>query len=97
MNWKLFRQQQQRGAQLHARPGDAPKEAVADRSAQDHEAAGQQKRPEAGYPASREQNRDGDDNTPTAPQPHADWDEQVQPERAPEAQRFDDQPLPEGK
>ena len=104
MTWKLFGQQQQRGAQLHARPGQetssgAPKEAVEDRAAQDHEAAGQQKRPAAGYPASREQDRDGDDNTPTAPEPAVQWDEVVQSEHHPQvAEEFDDDmPLPEGK
>ena len=42
MTWKRFSQQQQRGAQLHARPGDAPKEAVKDRDAQQHELADMQ-------------------------------------------------------
>ena len=101
MTWKLFQQQQQRGAQLpgeqrQRRAGEVPAEAVEGREGQDHEQAGEQPRPEAGYPASELANRD-DDITPTAREPEVDWDEVVQPEKAPQAGEFDDRPLPEGK
>ena len=93
--WTRLRQQQQRGAQLGSRrPGEAPKEATRDRSAQDHEEAGGAPRP-GKSPASPIENRD-QDTTPAAPEPHAGWDEVVQPERAKDKTR-DDLPLPEGK
>lgn len=85
MTWTLFRQQQQCGAQLHARsnkarqPGEVPAEAVEGREGQDHERAGGPPQPGADYPASELPNRD-QDNTPTAPEPHVEWDEVVQPE-----------------
>lgn len=97
--WTLHRQQQQRGAQMHARAnrgrlaGEPPAEAVAGREAQEHEhaaldAAGEQARP-GESPASALENR-GQDITPSAPDPQVSWDEVVQPER-------DDEPLSEGK
>jgi hypothetical protein len=111
--WTLMPQQQQCGAQLHARPGtpgskacrpgEAPGEAVADRAAQDHEQA----HPDVSggslqagdYPASQMENRDGG-GTPSAPDdPSVEWDNVVQPER-PKQQRgggFDRLPLPEEK
>ena len=98
MVWKLLTQQQQCGAQLHARadkalrPGEAPAEAAEGREAQDHEQAGATPRP-GESPASDIANRH-QDNTPSAPDPHVDWDEVVQPERQP---RAEDSPLPEGK
>jgi hypothetical protein len=112
MVWTLHSQQQQRGAQLHARgrpsgsgprqAGESPTEAVAGREAQDHEhaaedVAGEQAQP-GESPASRLEDRDGD-LTPTVPEPGASWDEAVQPERRrhPRGGRWDDQPLPEGK
>jgi hypothetical protein len=96
MTWTLHRQQQQCGAQLPNRAsqaGEAPAEAVDDRAAQDHEQAAPPPQP-GESPASELPNRDGD-NTPSAPEPHVQWDEVVQPERR--QQRGDDQPLPEGK
>lgn len=107
MVWTLMPQQQQCGAQLHARsdpstssgtrrPGEAPREAVAGRAAQDHEQAGETL-PPGDYPASPLEDRD-DDITPSAPAPDVEWDEVVQPERQPpEGKDFDDLPLPEGK
>ena len=55
-----------------------PREAAADRAAQDHEQAGEELQP-GDYPASKLPNRD-DDNTPTAGDPRVQWDEVVQPE-----------------
>jgi hypothetical protein len=101
MTWSLHRQQQQCGAQFPSgkgrRPGEAPAEATEDRAAQDHEQAGGTPQP-GGYPADRIEDRDGD-NTPSAPDPHADWDEVVQPERqvGEASHDFDDLLLPEGK
>ena len=103
MAWRLHRQQQQRGAQLPREkrsPGGAPDEAIADRSAQDHEQAGETL-PPGEYPTDRIEDRDGD-NTPSAPDAEVDWDEVVQPAKEPESQqrqgeRPDDLPLPEGK
>lgn len=82
--WTRHKQQQQRGVQFRPQ-GDAPPEAVEDRSAQDHEhavvAVGPPvELPPGGYPASRLQDGDAD-NTPSAPDPHVDWDQVVQPER----------------
>jgi hypothetical protein len=82
MAWTLHRQQQQCGAQLHnkaAQPGEAPREAVKERGAQDHEQAGERLQP-GDYPASRIEDRD-DDTTPSPPEPEVRWDEVVQPER----------------
>lgn len=106
--WTLHSQQQQRGAQLHARagrprqPGEAPEDAVAGREAQDHEhaaedVAGEQPQP-GESPASRIEDRDGD-ITPTAADPRASWDDVVQPERreSPDGPPWDEEPLPEGK
>ena len=102
MAWNFLRSQQQRGAQLHARSetprqaGEAPAEAVAGRSAQDHEQAGGMPQP-GDAPASDIVHRD-QDNTPTAPDPHVEWDEVVQPERvSAEDEEDDGLPLPEGK
>ena len=90
--WTFLRQHQQRGAQLHAREGrakasgEAPKEAVEGREAQDHDRAdldvGQTNEPQRDidYPANDPTDRDGD-ITPSAPEPHVEWDEVVQPER----------------
>jgi hypothetical protein len=90
--WTWLRQQQQRGAQL------PPREAVKDRAAQKNDEADQQVSGETAaepvYPAGRLEDQPGD-NTPSAPDPHVNWDEVVQPERAPEQE--DDLPLPEGK
>ena len=103
MFWTLHRQHQQRGAQI-PRPGEAPREAVRGREAQDHEQAAQElsgsdlQPGEA--PASRIEDRAGD-ITPSAPDPQVDWDDVVQPAREPGRQRrgerFDRTPLPEGK
>jgi hypothetical protein len=101
--WIVHQQQQQRGAQLHARgrrQGDAPEEATRDRAAQDHDYAdldvsGGEPARDIDYPASAPANRKGD-ITPTAPEAEVEWDEVVQPEKA-ETRDFDDQPLPEGK
>jgi len=103
MTWTLHRQQQQRGAQLPSRTrdsGGAPREVVADRSAQDHEQAGGTPRP-GNYPTDRIEDRDGD-NTPTVPQADVQWDEVVQPAKElgrqqRQGERADDLPLPEGK
>lgn len=102
--WILHRQQQQRGAQLHARPGsfgalahrpgEVPSEAVADREAQDHEQAGGLTQP-GEAPASELPNRD-QDNTPSAPDPSVEWDDVVQPERQRRGGDADDY-VPEGK
>jgi hypothetical protein len=104
--WSLQSQQQQRGAQLHARagrprqPGEAPADAVAGREAQNHERAAEDVaggQPQPGEsPASRIEDRDGD-ITPTAPDPRASWDDAVQPERRESGPPWDEQPLPEGK
>jgi hypothetical protein len=97
MTWTLHRQQQQCGAQLPnqtGQPGAAPREAVADRRAQDHEQAGDQLQP-GDYPASRIEDRDGD-ITPSAPEPEVQWDEVVQPERQVGEASHDLEP-PEGK
>ena len=79
MTWTLFRQQQQLGAQLPPQPGDPPREAVDDRAAQEHELPGSTA-PKGGYPASRLQDRTGD-NTPSAGDPRVEWDDIVQPQR----------------
>jgi hypothetical protein len=96
--WTLHGQQQQRGAQLHARggpptgrasrrPDEAPAEAVAGREAQEHEHAALDVAGEmatAGEsPASPLENREHD-ITPTVPEPRTSWDEVVQPERRPQ-------------
>ena len=99
MMWTLHRQHQQRGAQI-PRPGEAPRAAVAGREAQDHEQAAQSVSgtdPQPGEaPASRLEDRD-QDITPSAPDPHVEWDEVVQPERQRRGESFDRTPLPEGK
>ena len=80
--WTFLKQQQQRGAQLHARPGakdearraggEAPAEAVAGREVQDHDYAdldvSGSTEPMRGidYPATNPPAREGD-ITPTAP------------------------------
>ena len=108
--WTLHKQQQHCGAQLHARagkprqPGEPPAEATADREAQQHDLADLQvsgsEEPRRGdYPATNPPDRAGD-ITPTAPEPHVEWDDVVQPERADARRRSmqaDEQPLPEGK
>ena len=94
MMWTLHRQQQQCGAQVR-QPGEPPREAVRGREAQDHEQAGGA--PQAGEaPASDMAHRD-QDNTPSAPDPHVEWDDVVQPERQRRGESFDRLPLPEGK
>jgi hypothetical protein len=99
--WITMPQQQQRGVQFRPGrkpgPGEAPAEAVKDRAAQDHEQAGEAGEvPDGNYPASRLEDRPGD-NTPGAPEPvHPDWDALVQPERNKTKDR-DALPLPEGK
>ncbi|HEY6814288.1 MAG TPA: hypothetical protein VI168_01995 [Croceibacterium sp.] len=96
--WTLHKQPQHCGAQLHARgpsTGSGPRQpdgaldtATRDRAAQQHDRAGDQTLQPGGYPASPIEHRD-QDNTPTAPDARADWDQVVQPEPR--------QPLPEGK
>ena len=93
--WTLHRQQQQCGAQVR-RPGEAPREAVRGREAQDHEQAGGAPQP-GESPASRIEDRD-QDNTPSAPDDAGlEWDDVVQPERQRRSGGFDRLPLPEGK
>lgn len=100
--WHRHKQQQQRGVQFRPQPGSAPEEAVRDRSAQDHEhavvAVSPPSEPAPGtYPASRMQDGEAD-NTPSAPDPHVDWDQVVQPEQqGADRKDGDDLPLPEGK
>jgi hypothetical protein len=68
------------------KPGDPPADAIADRGAQDHELADIETggEPQPGlYPADDLPERKGD-ITPEAPDPHVEWDERVQPERADE-------------
>ena len=103
MMWTLHRQHQQRGAQI-PRPGEVPREAVRGCAAQDHEQAAQSlsgSDPQPGEsPASRIEDREGD-ITPSAPDPAVDWDDVVQPAkelgRQRRGERFDRDPLPEGK
>jgi hypothetical protein len=111
--WTFLRQQQQRGAQVHARDagkgqqaGEAPAEAVAGREVQDHDYAdlqvsGSDQPRQGDYPATNPPERDND-ITPTAPEAHVEWDEVVQPEQADQRPRRrpddeDGQPLPDGK
>lgn len=112
--WIWHRRQQQRGAQVHARdgkrrqPGEAPREAVEGREAQDHDYADLQvsgsDEPERGidYPATDPPNRQGD-ITPSVPDDATQsWDDVVQPERRDPQSRgkeenADDLPLPDGK
>ena len=107
MVWKWHPQQQQRGAQLdplkgkRRAGGEAPAEAVAGREVQDHDADLQVSdgEPQRGidYPATNPPERKGD-ITPTAAEPHVEWDDVVQPERhSRQGQTADDLPLPEGK
>jgi hypothetical protein len=73
------------------KPGDAPADATEDRGAQDHELADVETGGEAQpglYPADDLPERAGDIN-PDAPDPHVEWDERVQPERADERQSED--------
>ena len=67
-----------------APPADAaPKDAIEDRAAQDHELADIETggTPQPGrYPADGIENREGD-VTPDAAEPQVDWDARVQPER----------------
>jgi hypothetical protein len=103
MMWTLHRQQQQCGAQVR-QPGEAPREAVRGRTAQDHEQAGGMPGP-GESPASDIAHRDQDPSTglrtgnaPSAPDdPAPDWDDVVQPERQRRGESFDRFPLPEGK
>jgi hypothetical protein len=104
--WTLHKQQQHRGAQLHARSGgtrqagEAPADATRDRAAQEHDKAGDGTLPAGAYPASPIEHGEGDPATglrtgerPAAPRGgEAEWDKVVQPEHG-----RDDQPLPEGK
>jgi len=102
--WNRMQQQQQRGAQLHARerggaPGEAPSEAVKDRQAQQHDMADQDVSLESApqppvYPAGRLEDEQGD-NTPTLPEGKVDWDDVVQPPRG--TRTATDMPLPDGK
>jgi hypothetical protein len=97
--WTLHKQQQHRGAQLHARagkprqpdevPDEAPNEAVRDRAAQEHDRAGGTAQP-GDYPASSVENR----NERAPAEAGAAWDEVVQPEHK---HGQDDQPPPDGK
>lgn len=110
MVWTRHRQEQQRGAQLHARSGarsrpagEAPEEATEGREVQDHDYADLQVsdgEPQRGidYPATNPPDRKGD-ITPSAPTPSGSWDDVVQPERKPRdrGEPDDDLPLPEGK
>jgi len=100
MTWTLFTPQQQRGAQLHNRADGTtqPGEATRARAAQDHELPGADAVPKGGYPASRLQDRKGD-NTPTAGDPRVEWDDVVQPERQVGEASHDmsDEQPPEGK
>jgi hypothetical protein len=87
MTWTLFTSQQQRGTQM------PPKEAVADRAAQDHEQAGGVQ-PQPGEAPASPIEQGGGDNTPAAGTPRPKWDEIVQPQ--PQGEMSDEQP-PEGK
>ena len=81
------------------RRGAPPAEAMADRSAQEHDRADQDVSLESAskqpvYPAGRLRDEQGD-NTPSALDPRVEWDDVVQP---PHGVRADeDLPLPEGK
>lgn len=100
MAWNPMPQPQQRGSQ--ASGGGAPREAVADRSAQQNDEADQQVGggPARGidYPASEPAQRRGDITPTPRERDDRSWDDVVQPERTEtaEAER-DDEPLPEGK
>ena len=118
MAWTHMPRQQQRGAQMqnrefareHAADGTAPKEAVQDRDAQQHDYAdlqvGGEPRSDIDYPADSVPDRQGD-ITPTLPDGDTQsWDDVVQPESRspdadPKADKADhgqsDLPLPEGK
>ena len=70
---------------------ELPDDATEDREAQDHERADVETggKPQPGrYPADDLPNRAGD-VTPDAPDPHVEWDERVQPERADERESAD--------
>lgn len=101
--WTLMPQPQHCGAQLHARKrarSRAPAEAVANRSAQDHEQAGFGA---PGAPPARRVEDAGKDHLTFAPEPPPSWDAAAEPERAKKRARKDlaadddDLPLPEGK
>ena len=113
MAWNHMPQHQQRGSQLGAGRGNggAPKEAIADRAAQQHDLADLQvegtTEPQRGidYPSDNVACREGD-ITPTLGEGDTQsWDDVVQPEnhagQSPgqdEADASDDdEPLPEGK
>jgi hypothetical protein len=69
-----------------SKPGEAPKDATGGRDAQQHDLAYEQaggKEMPGLYPSNDIDDRDGD-ITPDAPDPHVEWDERVQPERADE-------------
>ena len=90
---------QQREQHHPRRRGEPPAEAMADRSAQEHDRADQDVSLESAprqpvYPAGRLQDEQGD-NTPSAPEPQVDWDDVVQPPHG--VQADEDLPLPEGK
>ena len=90
---------QHKAGQHPRRRGEPPAEAMADRSAQEHDRADQDVSLESAprqpvYPAGRLQDEQGD-NTPSAPEPHVDWDDVVQPPHG--VQADEDLPLPEGK
>ena len=91
--------QQQQREHHPRRRGEPPAEAVADRSAQDHDMADQDVSLKSApqqpvYPAGRLQDEQGD-NTPSAPEPQVNWDDVVQPPHG--VQADEDLPLPEGK
>ena len=105
--WNHMPQQQQRGSQLGERAGTAPKEAVKERAAQEHDLADLEvagtTEPQRGidYPADTVPEREGD-IAPTLPEDEpVNWDDVVQPEnhsrQAPGQEAADDEPLPEGK
>ena len=88
--WTRLQQQQQRGAQMEPRraAGEAPAEAVADRSAQGHAYADLDTgdgtpRSDIDYPATNPPERKGDITPTAADEGDPDWDAVVQPERAP--------------
>lgn len=93
--WILHKQQQQRGVQFRPRKsGEAPAEAVGDRSAQDHEQAGVDA-PGATYPASPIER--GGDNVPQAPDAPDTSRKATLSGKDEDEAGFDTLPLPEGK
>jgi hypothetical protein len=91
MTWTLLRPQQPLGTQF------PPAEATKDRDAQEHDLPGSTA-PKGQYPASRLQDRTGD-NTPTAGDPRVEWDDVIQPERqvGEASHEMSDEQPPEGK